>query len=177
MKSEVIKIDNKGKGFKECVEVTRKQAQAQNLARKEVLQMEILANEMLSLASGVPGKMRASFWVENENKDFKLLMTTKTVMDSEDRYQLLLDSKGKNSTNNTGFLGALRSSFEQAMTFDRDDTFFELSEEKDLSAKFWDSQDPDWDGFERSVMLGIAKDIKITVRGSEVLMTVYYSGQ
>ena len=33
-------------------------------------------------------------------------------------------------------------------------------------------EDPEWDGFERSVLRGISDDIRIAIRGREVRMTV-----
>ncbi len=58
----------------------------------------------------------------------------------------------------------LGNAFEQAMTSDSNNICYDLSSAKNSS---------DQDGLEMSIMLGIADDIKITINGMEVRMTVY----
>ena len=89
MKSDVITIDNQGKGIDAAKLETEKAAQFRGLDNKQSLRLQLCAEEMLSLARSVTGEMEASFWVESEDKHFELHMTTKTVMDKLKRETLL----------------------------------------------------------------------------------------
>ena len=85
MKSDVILIDNLGNGFGDAVKETKKAAEFRGLSHKDALQLQLMAEEMLSMARSVTGEMQASFWLESQEKAFDLHMTTKTVMDQEKR--------------------------------------------------------------------------------------------
>ena len=74
MKSNVIIIDNQGNGFDKSLEETRKVADYEGLSHKESLQLQLCAEEMLSMARGITGEMQASFWIETEGRTFDLHM-------------------------------------------------------------------------------------------------------
>ncbi len=164
MRSDIIRIDNHGRGFKECVDMTADYARAHNLSNKQRLQLQILTNEMLSLTSAIAGNLRASFFIENDEKAFKQIITTKVALDDDTRYALLKKAAAAGDNKPTTFLGVLGNAFEQAMTSDSNNICYDLSSAKNSS---------DQDGLEMSIMLGIADDIKITINGMEVRMTVY----
>ena len=127
---------------------------------------------MLSLARSVTGEMKASFWLEAEGKTVVLNMTTKTVMDREKRDQLISSASSRKNEAANSFLGKLRNAFEQAMAGDSDRTTFELPDElvSDISNRFVES--PEWDRYEQSILLKLADDVKIAIRGGLVNMTV-----
>ena len=172
MKSDIIKIDNQGNGFTEAIQETQKTAEYQGLEKKEIICLKMVAEEMLSLARSVTGEMQANFWLESEGKAFELFMTTKTVMDKDKRYQLISSTTSRQNEIRKSFLGKLRDSFEQAMAADGDRLYYELPNNlsDDVSGAY--VEDPEWDGYERSVLRGLADDIKIAIKGSEVKMTV-----
>ena len=170
MKSDIISIDHEGKGFENCLKETEKFAQYQGLTAKQTIQLKMIVQEMLSLARSVTGGMQASFWLEGEGKSCDTCMTTHTVMDKEKRYLLLSSATSrKNEITNT-FLGKLRNAFEEAMTAEADHTFYDMpSHAEDFGGPV---EDTDWDRFERSVLRGLADNVKIAIRGDEVRMTV-----
>ena len=96
MKSDVIAIDNKGNGFRSAVEETKKAAGYGGLSDKQSLRLQLMAEEMLSMARIVTGEMKASFWVEGEGKKYSLHMTTKTNMNPGKRYELISSSTSLN---------------------------------------------------------------------------------
>ena len=95
MKSDVIRIDNRGKGFDEAVAETKKVAAYTSLDPKQAVRLQLMTEEMLSLARSVTGEMQASFWIESEGTQYDLHMTTKTVMDTEKRYLLLSSASSR----------------------------------------------------------------------------------
>ena len=90
MKTDVISIDNRERGFSEALSQTLKAAAFRDLNHKQTLQLRLCTEEMLSLARSVTGELTATFWLESEGKDFELHLSTKTVMDAEKR-KLLID--------------------------------------------------------------------------------------
>ena len=174
MKSDVILIDNQGNGFDKSLEETRKAAAYRELSHKESLQLQLCAEEMLSMARSITGEMQASFWIEAEDRMFNLHLTTKTVMDKEKRALLLgAATSGKNEAAGS-FLGALRDAFEQAMAADVDHSGSDVPEEvlDDLTNHEIACLDPEWDKYEQSTLRRLADTIRIGIRGDDVDMTV-----
>ena len=172
MKSDVILIDNQGNGFGEAVQQTKKVAEYRGISPKETTRLQLMAEEMLSMARSVTGEMQASFWIESEGHEFELHMTTKTVMDKEKRYLLLSSSTSRKNEAANSFLGRLRDAFEEAMTADADHEYFDLPVELQADLSGRSIENPEWDRYEQSVLLRLADNVKIGIRGGEVHMTV-----
>ena len=172
MKSDVILIDNQGNGFGEAVQQTKKVAEYRGISPKETMHLQLMAEEMLSMARSVTGEMQASFWIESEGHEFELHMTTKTVMDKEKRYLLLSSSTSRKNEAANSFLGRLRDAFEEAMTADADHEYFDLPVELQADLSGRSIETPEWDHYEQSVLLRLADNVKIGIRGGEVHMTV-----
>ncbi len=172
MKSDVIKIDNGGKGFENALAETKKVAVYQELSGKDVLHLELITEEMLSLVRSVTGEMQASFWIETEGTRYDLHMTTKTVMDKEKRYLLLSSASSRKNEAAKSFLGFLRNAFEEAMAADVSHEDQELPKEILNDLPQYPIDNPEWDGYERSVLRKVADNVKIAIRGGVVDMTV-----
>ena len=172
MKSDIIHIDNRGDGFEEALAQTEKVAQFRGMGEKETLRLRICAEEMLGLARSVTGEMEADFWLENEGKHFDLHMSTKTVMDKEKRYQLLSSASSRKNEAANSFLGKLRDAFEQAMLADADHSGNDLPDEVIRDICYYHPDDPEWDRYEQSILRKLADEIKISIRGGTVDMTV-----
>ena len=86
--------------------------------------------------------------------------------------QLIASSTTKTNDAAHSFLGKLRNALEPAMASETDHQYYDLPDDiaADLSGRIID--DPEWDGYERSVLRKIADDIKIGIRGGTVEMTV-----
>ncbi len=171
MKSDVITINNQGSGFESAVAETRKVAAYTGLEGQDSLRLELITEEMLSLAHSVTGEMEASFWIENEGKVFQMHMATKTIMDKEKRYLLLSSATSRKNEAANSFLGKLRDIFEEAMLAEVDHSDdIPYDELPDLANH--PIEDTEWDGYERSVLRRMADNIKVGIRGGLVDMTV-----
>jgi hypothetical protein len=172
MKSNVVMIDNAGNGFENAVTETRKVAEYEQLTGKNVLHLELITEEMLSLVRSVTGEMQASFWIETEGRQFDLHLTTKTVMDKEKRYLLISSASSRKNEAARTFLGYLRNAFEEAMTAEVDHPSNDIPMDVLNDLPNHPIEDPEWDGYERSVLRNIADNVKIAIRGGVVDMTV-----
>ena len=172
MKSDVIMINNSGKGFENAVAETRKVAVYQGLSGKNVPHLELMTEEMLSLVRSVTGEMQASFWIETEETQFDLHLSTKTVMDKEKRCLLLSSASSRKNEAAKTFLGYLRNAFEEAMAADVDHSDYDLPQDILNDLANHPIENPEWDGYERSVLRKGADNVKIAIRGGVVDMTV-----
>jgi hypothetical protein len=169
MKSDIIKIDNMENGFRDALLQTTKSAQFRDLTHRQTLQLRLCAEEMLSLARSVTGEMQATFWVESEGKQFDLHLSTKTVMDKEKRENLIASATSRKNEAASTFLGKLRDAFEQAMAMEvdysiPDDALDDLANHPIVV--------PEWDEFEQSILREVADQVKISVIGDMVDMTI-----
>ena len=172
MKSDVITIDNQGNGFHDAVDQTLKVAVFRGMNYKDTLHLQLMTEEMLSLARSVTGEMQASFWIEGDGSKFELHMSTSTVMDKEKRSLLISSATSRKNEAAKGFLGKLRDAFEQAMVVDTVHSEMDLPQDILADLPHGVYGDAEWDGYERSVLRRLADDIKISIRGGEVDMTV-----
>ena len=172
MKSDVITIDNAGNGFQDAVAETRKVAEYHQLCKKDVLHLELIAEEMLSLMRSVTGEMKASFWLEMEGRHCTLHLATKTVMDKEKRRLLISTASSRKNEAASSFLGFLRNAFEEAITAEAEHSYTEIPMDVLSDISSYSVDDPEWDGYERSVLRKIANHIAIAIRGGTVDMTV-----
>ena len=170
MKSDVISITNHGDGFERALEETRKVSAYRGLNQKDTLHMLLFTEEMLSMARIVSGDMAAHFWIETEGNNFDLHMTTNTTLDKKKRAQLLDAATSRQNEAANSFLGKIRDAFEQAMLSDEhyNDMPFEVM--SDIVGREID--DPEWDEFECSILRKLADDVKVSIRGNVVDMTV-----
>ena len=172
MKSDIIRIDNQGNGFQEALTQTEKAAQYRGLSRKESLQLRLCTEELLSLARSVTGEMKASFWLESEEKRFSLHLSTETVMDREKRKNLIASATSRRNEAANSFLGKLRDAFEEAMVVEAN---AEIPEEAmdDMFNRVIEI--PAWDEYAQSILRNLAVEVKIAIRGRLVDMTVIKS--
>ena len=172
MKSDIILIDNQGNGFDKALEETKKVASYTGLETKETTRLQLMTEEMLSLARSVTGEMQASFWLESEGRQFDLHMATKIVMDKEKRYLLLSAASSRKNEVAKGFLGKLRDKLEEAMTSEVDHSYEEIPADVLNDLANHPIEDPEWDGYERSVLRRLADTVKIGIRGGQLEIIV-----
>ena len=172
MKSDIIRIDNRGNGFEAAIAETKKVAAYRGLEGQASLRLQLITEEMLSLARSVTGEMQAFFWIEEMEGQYALHMTTKTIMDKEKRRQLISATSSRKNEAARSFLGHLRDAFEEAMMAEPDRSVNDLPMEIMSDVAYHSIEDPEWDGYERSVLRRLADDVKIGIRGGLVDMMV-----
>lgn len=172
MKSDVISIDSRGNGFREAIEQTGKTAAFTGLNQSESLDLQLLTEEVLSLVRSITGEIEASFWLESEGRSFELHVSTETVMDAEKRRQLIESSTSRRNEEAVGFLGKLRNAFEEAMTSEADRQEMDLSDDVIADLPHGVLGQPDWDGYERSILQTVADQVKIGIRRGKVNVTI-----
>ena len=163
MKSNTIRIDNHGNGFKDVIEEGNKVAVYVQMQPEAFGQMQLLVEEMLSIAQLADGDLEASFWIECENGKYDLHLNTKTELNKEQRYHLLsTTTSGKNEAAKS-FRGFLRDRLEQARASEVDYDYDELPSDILADLPMGPIKDPEWDGYERKILKNVADSVKIGI--------------
>ena len=171
MKTDIIRIDNQGDGFTEALDMVDRTAAYARLENKSALQLSLLAQEMLCLARSITGDMQADFWIELTDGQFNLHMSTKTLMDADKRSMLIEAASSRKNEAAHSLLGKLRDSFEKAMLSEGPERANSIPDEL-MHDVYYSYTDQEWDKYESSVLRKLADDIKISIRGKLVELTV-----
>ena len=186
MKSDVIAVSSRNDQTERILQQTERVADYCGLSGKSALHLRLLAEEMMSMMRAIDGDTAGEFWIEAEAGQFALHLQVKTNMDAEAREKLLsASSSGKNEADR-GFMGKLRAFFEPVdglpLYFDMNPDgiysdaawtmrSYQLALEQRLAQNLHGAHEA-WDELEKSVIAHVADDIKISIRGRDVEMTV-----
>ena len=72
MKSDTIHVLNDGTGIEAALEQVEKVAAFKGLNEKDSRHLRLLAEEMLGMMQALTGRKEADFWLDDEEKTFRL---------------------------------------------------------------------------------------------------------
>ena len=172
MNSKTIALHNSGQGFIDAQKETREFAAQAGLSPKQGTHLCLITEEMLSLMNSVAGTLNAEFWLENEGTECRLHLTAKQKLGNTQRNDLIESSSSKKNEAAKGFLGKLREVFVSALSVSGDIEKYYGSEgySSDISDEIIAM--PNWDKYERSVLLALSDNVKVSIRGGVVDLTV-----
>ena len=197
MKSDVIKVSTGEAGMEETLRQAERTAQYKGLSPRNALHLRLLTEETMGMMRSITGEREGLFWIEDEDGVFQLHLAVKTRMNSDKRGQLLSAATTGKNESAKGLMGRLRDFFDRGT--DEDVASFtspmllpglydhsalsdidwewsmtryqdELSarvKENDLAAK------EAWDELEKSVVVHVADEVKVSIRGDQVEMIIY----
>ena len=195
MRTDVIEVTSRGTQMEIALGQVDKVAAYKGLTGKNALHLRLLAEEMLGMMRSITGETKGEFWIEDEENVYQLHLQVVTRMDSGKRDQLLsAASTGKNESAR-GLMGRLRDFFDRGA--DEDVASFSgilqpgVSDHSLASARDWEwsmmryenalsyrvrendaaARDA-WDELEKSVVAKVADDVKVSIRGRTVEMTI-----
>ena len=189
MKSDVIFVSSKGNGMDAALKQADITAQQMGLTGRETLYMRLMIEEMMGMVRSIIGQLEGRFWIESEGKTVRLHLQTTTLMDTEQRKQLVsASSNGKNEAHR-GIMGKIRAFFEP-MPIDDTPAYLvstitpgkskgDLSWSMDayrerLRMRKDDSEGAmqEWDELEKSVISHIADNVTVSIRGYDTELTI-----
>ncbi|MBR3504782.1 MAG: hypothetical protein IKO07_11175 [Clostridia bacterium] len=190
MKTDVIVVSSEGSRMDAALAQTEKVAEYKGLSHKNMLHLRLLAEEMMSMMGSIAGNVEGEFWIEDDDNVYQLHLKVKTDMDAEQRKQLIsASSSGKNEAHR-GFMGKLRSFFEAddvfpmyyeaGMMSTSSDVFVDMSWSmrayREQVERYMQEQrkgaDEAWDELEKSVVAHVADDVKVSIKGRTVDLTI-----
>ena len=187
MKSDVIAVSSREDRTEQALDLAERVAAYHRLSHKGTLHLRLLTEEMMGLMRAVTGSLEGSFWIENSGKSYELHLRGNAVMDGKKREQLLSASTSGKNEAHRGLMGKLRAFFEPS---DNAPVFYGAGMEGgEFSGAIWslcayqnqvrsdmDQNAPGaedaWDELEKSVVAHLADDVKVSIFGGDVEMTI-----
>lgn len=170
MKSINVAIHSTGDGFRDANLET--QRIAAGLPEEQALQLCLITEEMLSMFNSITGHVNnAEFQIESEDGLYTFHLSVRQKLGNVQREELIQSSSSGKNEASKGFLGALKDIFIQAMSVGKDiDQYYSgnsyTSQAADLSDEVISS--PKWDQYERSVLLSLTDEVKISIHSGIV---------
>jgi hypothetical protein len=196
MVTDVIVVSSKGKQMEKVIREAEKVADLQELSDKGRLQLCLLTEETMALMRSITGETDGEFWIESRDDLYELHLRVATIMNSVKRDELIaMSSRGKNEAAR-GLMGKLRDFFERGADEDIAGMssplmLQEMYDGGSTSSLDWewtmsryenalqnrvDQNDKNakeaWDELEKSVVARVADDVKVSIRGRKVELTI-----
>ncbi len=187
MKSDTIHVKNDGTGIEEALEQVERVAAFKSLSEKDARHLRLLAEEMLGMMQALTGQREADFWLDDEEKVFRLHLSMLVIMNATMRQRLLsVSSTGENEAAK-GVMGKIRSLFERMSEPADEDMYFSYAAGMCLvddgsQNGYWslnrykksiEGQKEPWDELEKSIVANLADEIRIAIRDNTAEMIIY----
>ena len=188
MKTDVMVVSNSGARMEEALNQVSKVAAYKGLSPRNTLHLRLLAEEMLGLMRSIAGELDGEFWIEDNDDVYELHLKVRTLIDEEQRRQLIAASTGGKNEAARGLMGRLRSFFDlsggapvmhglfmpgstlapESMTWSMVDYRGQLEQyaKKDPAAL------EAWDELEKSVVKNVADDVRVYIRSGIVELVI-----
>ena len=191
MKSDVIIVTSRGAKMENALEQVEKVAEYKNLSHKDALHLRLLTEEAMGMMRAIAGNVEGKFWIEDNKNVFELHLKVETDMDENQRKQLISASSSGQNEAAKGIMGKIRSFFEPEegipMFIDYSMVDYPSSYPyyMDWSLREYERQvqasmekerkgaAEAWDELEKSVISHLADDVKVSIKGRNVEMTIY----
>jgi hypothetical protein len=192
MKTERISINNRELGMTVALGMTEKLGAEQGLARKQILHLRLLTEELFSMLRSLTGEVDAEYWLEYEGKRFDIHMKSDVKLTDELRQQFLSASTSGENAAAKGVMGKLRVMIAEALVTRPSVPAFSLglvsaasptaqvaganayqwSMEK-YEAEVKKQEDAEsWDELEKSIVANIADEVSVRIIGANVEIIV-----
>ena len=183
MKSNQIKVSSRDTGLEQVVMETGKVAQYCELSPKDAMHACLIAEEMVSMIGSVAGNVDATFQIETEGKEWTYSLTSYILLDETKRSELIAAASSRKNAAAKGVLGKIRDAFEKAMVAsanNQPDTLlmYDMDPDEYTNRMILDlpqipgEESEDWDRYERSILLKVADNVKVGIRGNKVELTI-----
>ena len=189
MKTDVIVISNDGNNMEAVLDQVDALAAYRSLSPKNAMHLHLLAEETLAMMRAITGDVDGKFWIEAENDVYELHLKVDTLIDEREREQLLSASTtGKNEATR-GFMGKIRALFQPMPGVPVFSTGLVAGAPQMYGSYEWSMVDyrnqlrqyreqngeggqEAWDELEKSVVSRVADDVKVSILGRTVEMTI-----
>ena len=189
MKSEEIVVSSKGRGMDAALEQADSTAARMGLGARDAMHMRLLVEEMMSMVRSIVGQIEGRFWIETENGAYRLCLRMTSLLDREQRRQLISASTSGKNEAHRGIMGKLRAFFEpmpiddtpaylaetivqgganDELTWSMEAYRERLLKRKENSA----GAREEWDELEKSVVSRIADNVTVSIRGYDVELMI-----
>ena len=196
MKTDVVKVSSRELQMGAVLEQAEKTAAYYDLPEKDRLHLRLLTEEMMGLMGSLTGETEGRFWIETQDHEYGLHLQVETRMDSGKRERLLSTASSGKNESARGLMGRLRDLFdrnedEDVVAFTNPLLLPGMYDHSSKPALDWEwsmvrykgalhaqAEKEDgpareaWDELEKSVVAHVADEVKVSIRGRTVEMTI-----
>jgi len=195
MKTDGIIVTANDNKITEALAMTEKLGKEAGLDSKSNLHLRLLAEELFGMLRGIAGDVEAKYWLEAEGKSFKINLKSQISLSDEMREQFIAASTSKKNAATASFMGKIRVMIAN-MIFSAEETIplavmntaaaYTAGSTYEGAAYVWtmtaykkavgdnlDENRDAWDQLEKSIVANIADDIKVSIAGKTVEITVF----
>ena len=189
MKTDILMISSDGTNMDSALAQVDKVAAYKGLSSKNALYLRLLAEETMAMMRAITGSVNGEFWMEDEDQLYTLHLKVSTLMDENAREQLLAASTSGKNEATRGFMGKIRSFFEPSSSVPMfsaglgggspqmyNSYAWSMEDYKDQLRQYREQNQNEakdaWDELEKSVVGHLADDVKVSIRGRTVEMTI-----
>ena len=189
MESNVWKIKKGNFDPRPLLEEAEKVAKYNELPDKESLWLRLLSEELMSMLPAIVDNYDGEFWIVNDGNYYEICVKFFVEgMKTSIKERLIGVSKSNKNSSVVGITGRIREAFDY-LTMDTDDPMispagrYGFSTNIDFS-QIWSLQryqngvkkdkneKEKWDEFERSILVKLADDVTVGVKGNHVSITI-----
>ena len=190
MKSNICKIEKGAKTLDGIFRESEKVAVYNELNPKQTLQLRLLCEELVNMLPSIVSNFSGEFWIENLDDYYELCLCVSVEdMDVTTRERLIKVSKNNKNSSVVGITGKIRAVFDY-MTMSGNSPMvspagrYGFSSAIDFSQiwslrQYYESVENDckkkteeWDEFERSIIVKVADDVVVGVKGNNVSIII-----
>ena len=186
MQSNVCKIEQGTTVLDEIITESEKVAKYNDLGHKETLQLRLLCEELINMLPSIISDFAGEAWIESKDNDYEICLSVKVdYMDITTREQLIKVSKNNKNSSTVGITGKICAVFDYMIMSDSDpmlspggrygfyadvdySKMWSLQQYKDSIEKKRDEDSEKMDELERSILVKLADDVIVGVKGKNV---------
>lgn len=195
MKTDIITVSGAGEHLEHALALAERVAVYRQIDRKKALHLRLLAEEMMGMMRSITGEKEGKFWIEDVDNICRLHLQVATRVDSAKRDELLSASTTGRNESAKGLMGRLRDFFDRGADEDLSscsplmlpgvydfsttptlDWEWSMMQYQDALAYRVRENDPAakeaWDELEKSVVARVADDVKVSIKGPIVEITI-----
>ena len=200
-----ITLTNLGVGMEEALRVTEQLVVCQGLDHRSALQLRLLAEELFNMLRNIVGDVTASYWILVRESIYELHMRTQITMTHQIREELLgISTRGENDAAR-GFMGRLLDKIFLRYLQTDGNPDLKVADQEDLTpdpeagpagsepeiTEEWNMSEyrsdmdsrrgqsaeamEQWDELEKSIIARLADEVKVSMRGTNVEITIVKS--
>ncbi len=187
MKTDIIAVSSEGNNIEAALELIDRLIDYKKLSPKNAVSLRLLAEEMMAMMRAIAGNVNGEFWVEDRDQVYELHLLVRSLVSDDTRKKLLSASTSGKNEAGRGLMGKIRSFFEVSggvpmltagfsggspKSFES--CSWSMDDYRDQLRQYRESKDRNeaWDELEKSVVGRVADNVKVSIRGKTVEMTV-----
>lgn len=184
MKSDILTISSDGSNMEAALAQVDKIAAYKELSPRDAMCLRLLAEETMAMVRAIAGNVSGEFWIDEEGGAYSLHLKVSGLFDDQQREQLLSASTTGVNEAARGFMGKIRSFFEPSSNVPMFSAGLFGGSPQKYSSYVWSMtvykdqlqksgvNKEAWDELEKSVVGHLADDVKVSISGREVEMTI-----